>query len=287
MLNQYFNHFGQSNEQSLVENLILESIKVYGHEVHYLPRTIVNEDLLYGEDVLSTFNNAASVEMYVKNVDGFEGEGTFLSKFGLEIRDQITFTVARKRFDQIRTEKLMTEVGYNLLLETADDGPSRQFLTSSNYETSALELEDGNGDNYSISDNRPQEGALIYFPLVDKIFEIKFVEHEDIFYQTGRLQTYDLICELFEYSSERINTGNTSLDIFEDDYSHDITDDQVLLESGDALLTEDGGYIILEVKLQETDAAANNETFDSNKNEIIDFSERKPIWTDGEINTLY
>ena len=137
-----------------------------------------------------------------------------MSKFGVQLNDQLTLTVARKRFDQIRTEKLSTEVGFNYLQESANtDAPSRQFLTGNNH-TESIILETGTTgvNSYNITANRPQEGDLVFFPLVNKIFEIKYVEHEDIFYQTGRLQSYDLRCELFKYSSEQIRTGNTQID---------------------------------------------------------------------------
>jgi len=81
--NLYFNNFAYSGEQNLIENLIIESIKIYGIDVYYLPRTFVNKDNLFGEDVLSKFDVAFPIEMYIKNVTGFEGEGDFLSKFGL------------------------------------------------------------------------------------------------------------------------------------------------------------------------------------------------------------
>ena len=96
--NFYFNNFGSSQEQNLIEDLVIESIKIYGHEVWYCPRTIDNEEKIFKEDELASFNNAYSIEMYIKNVEGFEGEGDFLSKFGLQIRDRITFTVARRTF---------------------------------------------------------------------------------------------------------------------------------------------------------------------------------------------
>ena len=192
--NKYFSNFTYGREQDLVEDLTIESIKVFGHDVKYMPRTIISRDNLYSEDSLSKFNDAAEVEMYIKNVEGFEGEGDLLSRFGLQIRDEMTFTLARKRFDQIRTEKLMTEVGYNYLTESANTGaPSRQYLTGNN-ETESIVLEAGTANGYSITSNRPFEGDLIYFPMVAKLFEVKQVEHESIFYQTGRLQTYDLRC---------------------------------------------------------------------------------------------
>ena len=282
--NPYFNNFGYSREQDLIEDLTIESIKVYGHDVRYIPRTIVKEDDLFGEDVLSQFNDAVEIEMYIKNVEGFEGEGDFLSKFNLEIRDQITFTVARKRFDQARSEKLTTENGYNLLTEEASTTtPSRQFLSTA-YEGFSFELETGTSEGYSITNNRPTEGDLLYFPMVDKLFEIMFVEHETMFYQTGRLQTYDIRCELFEYSSEQIDTGISDIDKVEDLYSADILVYEMLQEDGFILQLEDGGSMMQEYRLEDTQATANNEYFSSsatdviyNTDSILDFSEVNPF----------
>lgn len=282
-VNKYFNHFGYAREQDLVEDLTIESIKIYGHDVKYVPRTIVSQDNLYGEDVLSTYNDAADVEMYVKNVEGFEGEGDLLSRFGLQIRDEMTFTLARKRFDQIRTEKLMTEVGYNLLMENANTAaPSRQFLTGS-HETESIVLDTANG--YSILSNRPNEGDLVYFPMVDKTFEIKSVEHESLFYQTGRLQTYDLRCELFEYSSESIDTGIAEIDEIEDKFSLNTLVYEITLDGEDGvLLFEDGGSALQEFDINTTDAQANNNIFTADilAGGIVDFSEDDP-WSEGNL----
>jgi hypothetical protein len=96
--NPYFNHFESFNEQDLVEDLIIECIKIYGHDVYYLPRTLVNEDKIYGEDTLSEFTTYNVVEMYVKSVEGFEGQGDLITKLGLQINDQITLSVAKRRF---------------------------------------------------------------------------------------------------------------------------------------------------------------------------------------------
>jgi hypothetical protein len=277
--NKYFNNFAYAREQDLVEDLTIESIKVYGHNVKYLPKTVSGIDHLFGEDQLIKYQTAADVEMYVKNVEGFEGEGEFMSKFGVQLNDQLTLTVARKRFDQIRTEKLQTEVGYNYVQESANtDAPSRQFLTGNN-ETESIILETGTTgvNNYNITSTRPMEGDLIFFPLVNKIFEIKFVEHEDIFYQTGRLQSYDLRCELFKYSSEQIRTGNTEIDSTETAGTLDTLLYQMLLEDGDNLLEEEGDSIIQEFQLYTQDAGANNSFFESEGDSIIDFSERNPF----------
>lgn len=259
--NQFFNNFSYAGEQNLIEQLVIESIKQYGFDVKYLPRTIVNEDSLFGDDILSTFDAAATLEMYIRNVEGFEGEGDFLSRFNLEIRDTITFTVARKRFEQIRTEKLLTETGWNVLLE--DD--------------TEIVMEDGHGDNYTITSSRPLEGDLIYFDLTNKLYEIKFVEHEPVFYQTGALQMYDIRCELFEYSSERITTGDASIDQIETTHSLDLGNFTMLLEDGTALLNEDGDPLLLEWTYANTAPTADNEYITNQALNIIDFSESNPF----------
>ena len=278
--NKYFNNFNYSREQDVLEDLIIESIKQYGHEVKYLPRTLVEQDHLFGEAKLSSFNDSVPVEMYIKSVEGFEGEGDFLSKFGVQIRDQVTLTIAKKRFEQIRGgEALQDEVGYQLQTEEYDaNNPSRQFLTDT-ANTFGFMLESGTvgANNYTITANRPFEGDLIYFPLTDKLFEIKFVEHEAVFYQMGRLQTYDLRCELFEYSSERIDTGDTSVDVIEDELSLDILFNELTLEDGTTLLAEDGDSVMQEYQVETTDQQANNTFFTTQAASIIDFSEQNPF----------
>ena len=97
--NTYFRNFDARNEQELLHSLVTESIQIYGHDVNYIPRTLVNEDTILGEDSISEYKDAYSIEMYIKSVDGFEGEGDLVSKFGLEIRDQIVFSVARRAFE--------------------------------------------------------------------------------------------------------------------------------------------------------------------------------------------
>jgi len=241
--NLYFNNYAFTQEQNLIENLIIESIKIYGIEVFYLPRTLVKEDYLFGEDVLSKFENAYPVEMYIKSVDGFQGDGDFLSKFGLEIRDEMVLTVSRRRFGEELAVSDTTPVD-------EDQGVAR-----------------------------PAEGDLLYFPLNGKIFEVKFVEHEAIFYQMGSLQTYDLTLELWEYSHEELNTGIPDIDAIEDKYSGVKEDLQMLDESGDVLTFEDGSAIVQEsYRIEDTDAQANNEFFQTTSNiSFIDFSEINPF----------
>lgn len=146
---------------------------MYGQDVLYLPRSFTR-DYLLNEVVESQFLDAYSIEMYIENVQGFEGDQTIMSKFGLEIRDQATFVVARRSWEKL--------VGLW---------------------------------NNELSSIRPQEGDLIYLPLSKSFFEIRFVEHEQPFYQLSNLVVYKLQCELFDYSNEVINTGNSTVDDFQ------------------------------------------------------------------------
>jgi len=267
-VNKYFKPFSYGREQDTAEDLIIESIKIYGLDVKYLPRTIINQDFLLGEDALGKFNSAIDLEVYIKNIQGFEGEGDFLSKFNLEIRDQITFTMARKRFSQIATEKLIDEVGYNYQVETAN--------TQAWSVTDSYVLETGSANGYSITSTRPLEGDLIFLPLNNKLYEIKFVEHENIFYQHGKLYTYDIQCELYERDS-RLDTGNTAIDIIESNTTLDILTYQFLDESGNTMLIEDGGYMLQEFRLEATAPMANNEYIMTKSLSFVNWSEQNPF----------
>lgn len=270
--NPYFKNTTCPREQDLHEDLLIEMIGIYGQDVKYIPRTIVSQDNIFGEDPLSTFDIAADVEMYVKNVEGWEGEGDVFSKFGLEIRDEITFTVAKKRFEQIRTEKLLLESGTPYQLESAN--------TNSPGIGDSILLESGSANNYTITETSPLIGSLIYFPLVGKLFEVMFVEHESIFYSFGRLNTYDLKCELFRYSSERLDTGIADIDIIETDFSLDTTNFNYLLEDGGLMLRDHhtgGAYVLESFRIEDFDATANNEIIQITAENVIDFSERHPF----------
>jgi len=267
-VNKYFKYYSYGREQDTAEDLIIESIKIYGLDVKYLPRTIINQDFLLGEDALGKFNSAIDLEVYIKNIQGFEGEGDFLSKFNLEIRDQITFTMARKRFSQIATEKLIEEVGYNYQVETAN--------TQAWGVTDSYLLETGSANGYSITSSRPLEGDLIFLPLNNKLYEIKSVEHENIFYQHGKLYTYDIQCELYERDS-RLDTGNTVIDIIESNTTLDILTYQFLDESGNIMLIEDGGYMLQEFRLEVTAPMANNEYITAKSLSFVNWSEKNPF----------
>lgn len=156
---------------------------MYSCDFYYIPRKLVSEDKILGEDRLSEFKNAYLIPMYMENSDGgFEGQGDFASKFGLQMEESATLTVARKVWNNL--------VG--------------QF-------------------GETIIPTRPAEGDLIYFPMTTGLFEIQFVEHKTPFYQVGQLYVYQLRVELFRYSSEKIETLVPSIDVFEQENSLDVT----------------------------------------------------------------
>ena len=269
-VNKYFRPFTYGREQDTAEDLIIESIKIYGIDVKYMPRTIVGPDALLGEDPLSKFEDAIDIEMYIKNTQQFEGEGDFLSKFNLEIRDQITFVMARKRWEQVSNEKMLTEVGYNIQLEDAS--------TTTWGNSIALRLENGGTEGYQTTSPRPFEGDFVFFPLNNKLYEIKFVEHENIFYQHGKLYTYELTCELVDrMGAIDLNTGNTAIDAIESRYSQDILIFQIQNEDATNILAEDGGYMLQEYRVETQVVTANNELFTQKSIDYLDFSERNPF----------
>lgn len=236
----YFNNFQSSQEQLLLENLIIESVKIYGHDIYYVPRRMDNIDEIYGTDPTAYFNTAYMVEMYINSVDGFTGDGNFLSKFGLEIRDQVTFTVAQRVFNE--------EVDV--------------------YESTTL--------------HRPREGDLIFFPLNNKCFQIKYVNNKPYFYQLGALQTYELVCELFEYSGEKFNTGIEEIDSLQKDHSIDILDYAIKTEDGFYLRDENNDYLVNEsYKMETIDPNADNEWIQQEGDEFLDFSEYDPFSENG------
>ena len=174
--NVYFNP-GVISEQRLYEDMIEESLRIYGQDVYYIPRSIRNLDKVLNDAVSNEYNQAYLIEMYVDD-SGYTGEGTIMSKFGLEIRDQAKFIVSRRRWENfIGRENTSTIVG------------------------------------------RPNEGDLIYIPLSGTFFEIKFVEHEAAFYQLANIFVYELHCETWEYSGEKMNTGYAELDSIESTFA--------------------------------------------------------------------
>ena len=170
-LNPFFLQ-GSSSEQRLVQELINEQLKIYGVEVTYIPRKFVRKQTIIEEIQSSTFDDNFLLEAYVNNFDGYGGAGDIMTKFGVSIRDELSLTISKERFED--------------------------FI--------AVFLDDMDDDEIEVA-TRPREGDLIYFPLGQRLFEVKFVEHENPFYQLGRNYVYELKCELFEYEDEVIDTG--------------------------------------------------------------------------------
>ena len=173
-LNPYFLQ-GSSTEQNLVQSLINEQIKMYGVEVYYIPRRYITKATVIQEVIESKFEEAIPLEAYVDTFDGYEGQGSLLSKFGVQALDDLTLVISRDRF-----ENYVTPLIKNI--------PNIELAT------------------------RPKEGDLIYFPLGDRLFEIKFVEHEKPFYQLRERYVYELRCELYRYEDEVIDTGVGDID---------------------------------------------------------------------------
>ena len=187
--NLYFQNVSSHAQQELINSLTSEVIQIHGLDVFYLPRTLVKEDLLMGEDVLSKFSTVYEIEMYLKSTEGFGGEGDLVSKFGLDVRDEVIFTVHRDRFE------LATDM------------------------------------------SKPLEGDLIYLPINKGLFEIKFVEHEQPFYQSGKNYSFDITCELFQYAEEQLDTGVSEIDSIEREQSAAI--DLVMTAGGSGTFSVD------------------------------------------------
>ena len=186
-------------DQNLLNEINREVIQQAGIDVMYIPRTLVKEDLILGEDVLSQFNTAYEIEMYVKSSDNFGGADDAISKFGLDIRDELILVVHAESF------------------------------------------------KFATNNTTPLEGDLIYFPLSKGLFEIKFVEDEQPFYQIGKNYVFELTCEVFQYGEEKIDTG-TDADKVERENAYAV---DLLLTAGGT-----GTYIIDEEVYQGANLAA-------------------------------
>ena len=173
-LNPFFTQ-GTKNEQNLVQDLINEQLKMYGVECYYLPRKFLTTNTVIREVVQSKFDDAYPLEAYVNNYDVYQGNGTVLSKFGIEVQQDINLTISKDRFENYITPLIRNETGIKL-------------------------------------STRPKEGDLIWFPLDDRLYEIKFVEHAKPFYQLKELYVYELQCEVFRYEDETVDTGISSID---------------------------------------------------------------------------
>ena len=245
-------------ERNLYKDLIKEAIQIYGHDVYYVDRTIVARDNVLGEDALSKFTNAQPIEMYIEDAEGFGGDKEIITQFGLENRNEITFVVSKEKFQQLDSQITLEDgtdtTGGSILLEAGSIQVSNLTTLSKYFITDESDNnilnEDGSGgkimseesgnDFYIIQDtattdaDRPLEGDLIYHPVLAKMFEINFVDHDEPFYQLDNNPVYKLRCKSFEYSSEALDTGISTIDAIEDDLSTSTNEFQFTLEQSSA-----------------------------------------------------
>jgi len=179
-LNPYFLQGAQS-EQRLTQDLINEHLKMFGVEITYIPRKFIGTDDVLNEVESSKFDDNFAIEAYVNTYEGYSGAGDVLTKFGMSLRDEVVLTISKERYEDFIAP----------------------FMSG---------LDDGTDDSIVPLTNRPKEGDLVYFPLGQRLFEVKFVEHEDPFYQLGKNYVYQLKCELFEYEDEVISTSIEEID---------------------------------------------------------------------------
>ena len=187
-LNPFFLQ-GSQSEQRLVQSLINEQLQIYGVDVIYLPRKILSKDEILTEVQSSTFNDNYAIEAYINTYEGYTGAGDIMTKFGMSLKDELTVTISKERFEDFISTFL------------AD-------LPSSEREIAT----------------RPCEGDLIFFPLGQRVFEIKFVEHEQPFYQLGKNYVYQLKCELFELEDELSNISGDALETIAQEVDDEMTD---------------------------------------------------------------
>ena len=242
-VNKFFhdsNKTSISAERNLYKNLIKEAIQIHGHDVYYVNRTFVNEDTLFGEDTSSTFSESQLIEMYVENAEGgLEGEKELVSKFGLDIKDEVTFVVSKERFQDITKQVVLesgtTETFGAVLLEDETTTSESAYLVNEDESTDA---------------DRPLEGDLVFHPIINKMFEISFVDHDEPFFQLDNNPVYKLKCRLFEYGSEGLDTGVSAIDQIETDSSLDALSHQFTLEQTgtytEEIALEDNDLLLLD-----------------------------------------
>lgn len=194
LINPFFDH-ANVVEQSLFNNIKTEAIQVMGRLFYYMPRHTMVINPILGEDILSKFDQAIPIEMFMEQAQGFEGDKEMFSKFGLQISNSYTLVVSKDRWE----EEVQTQLD--------DEHPNT---------------------------TRPLEGDLIYDPMTKFLMEIKFCDHDADFYQVGKNYLYHLSCEAFQYASETIETGEEEIDIFEQK-TDALPTDQILTEAGDIL----------------------------------------------------
>jgi len=316
-------------ERNLYSDLIKEAIQIYGHDVYYMDRTLVAEDTILGEDSLSKFRTQHPIEMYMEDGDGgFAGEKELMNQFGLQNLSEATFVVNKERFQELDRQIQIqdgtdTSSGGSIQLEsgTIDQSSSSSTLTTASGDDVFYIIQ----DTAATDSDRPNEGDVIFHPILNKIFQINFVDHDEPFYQLDTNPVYKMRCRLWDYSSEVLDTGITEIDEIETALSTDSRIYQFTLEEGTLLaqsLTIDSSLYTIDVTgvtidstdpdssegsielessadtgdnsylLQEefnigdysTDKTAQNELFEVQSRNVLDFSETNPFGDVGSAN---
>jgi|TARA_B100001750_G_scaffold232025_1_gene230745 hypothetical protein len=227
-----------TTEKNLYSDLIKEAIQIYGHDVYYMDRTLVAEDTILGEDSLSKFNMQHPIEMYMEDSEGgFAGEKELMSQFGLQNLSEATFVVNKSRFQELDRQVQIesgtdTSSSGSILLEsgTIDQSSSSSVLSTVSGDENFYIIQ----DTAATDSDRPNEGDLIYHPILSRIFQINFVDHDDPFHQLDNNPVYKMRCRLYDYSSEVLDTGITEIDEIEDNLSVDTLGYQFTLEQSSA-----------------------------------------------------
>lgn len=238
--NFYFqagDHIGRTSEQRLVEDVVIEVIKTMGSDVFYVPRTSVSQDNLFGEDTMARFQQAHALEAYIANVQGWEGDGELMSKFGITVNDQATFVISKRRWEE------------SVALQTDD-----------------LQLP-----------KRPAEGDIIFFPKTNSFFEIKYVNHLNPFYQLNKFYVYVLRVELLQYTSEEFDTGRGEIDEWAASQSRDLLRDVLVDQNGDPIHGQTGDWIIHASTPPSPNTVNDTPQIHNESRELVDFSERNPF----------
>jgi len=231
-----------STEQSLYSDLVAEAIQIHGHDVFYMDRTIVAEDTILGGDTLSKFKDAAKIEMYMENADGgFAGEREIMNQFGLQNLSEATFVVNKLRFQEL-TKQITIEAGTSADVDGTGDVEEGGSILLEAGTLAEITTDLEGSDFYIISEtaaadtDRPYEGDAIYHPILKKMFQINFVDHDEPFFQLDNNPVYKLRCRLYDYASEELDTGIDTIDAIQEAISTSTSEHQFTMESESAVV---------------------------------------------------
>ena len=291
--NHYFNHYGTNTpEQRLLENIIIESIKVYGIDLNYMPRTLVNEDKLFGDDRSSQFKDSRTVEMYIKNVDGFEGEGTFVSNFGLEVRDQITLTVAKRRWEELAFEgsgrDKEPKAGDLIYFPLTDGLFTVLGVTDTNtfFQTGALQTFDLTCELFTYGDEKIDTG----------IEEIDDIEREQSFVRTFELASSPAVSGTFQVgetvtggtsatTGEVAKWDSTTRYLYLINMTGNFSVGEILTGATSTATgtyetkqtTDEAAETLAQIEAGTTDTSTSNKQIETDADDVLDFSEGNPF----------